>query len=158
MSYTKIWVHAVWGTKGRHPFLSNGIRQNFLEHLEQIATKNNIEICLVNCWLDHVHCLIRLKSGQNIADVTKQIKGESSRWINRNKLSEKRFSWASEYFAASVSEGNILPVRHYILSQEHHHSHRTFKQEIETFFQQVDGQHFSAGPVSNSAAPQNPRL
>jgi len=137
MSYTKIWIHAVWGTKGQHLFLSNGMCKSFLEHLVAIATKNDIEICLVNCWTDHVHCLIRLKGGQNIADITKQLKRGSSRWINKNKLSEKRFNWTGEYFAASVSEGNISPVRNYIMSQERHHSNRTFRQEVETFFRDI---------------------
>jgi len=157
MSYKKIWVHVVWGTKGRHPFLTNGLRQNFLEHLLLNAAKNDIEVSLVNCWIDHVHCLIRLKSVQSIADVTKHIKGESARWINSNKLSEKRFSWAREYFAASVSEGNIRPVKHYILSQERHHAHRTFKQEVETFFQQTPVQHFSAGQISKSSDANQPQ-
>jgi len=158
MSYTKIWVHAVWGTKGRYPFLANGMRQNLLDHLKLIAAENDIEVCLVNCWIDHVHCLIRLKSSQNIADVTKQIKGESSRWINKNKLSEKRFNWTSEYFAASVSEGNIGSVRHYILSQERHHSHRTYRQEVELFFQQNPVQHFSAGSLPHHGPLEGVKL
>jgi len=134
------------------------MRQNVLDHLKMIGEKKDIEICLVNCWIDHVHCLIRLQSGQNIAEVTKQLKCESSRWINKNKLSEKRFHWASEYFAASVSEGNISPVKQYILSQERHHSHRTFRQEVETFFQQIPVQRFNAGHLSNSGEVNSPRL
>jgi putative transposase len=114
--------------------LANGMRQQVLEHIVSQASVKDIEIHLINCWIDHVHCLIRLKSGQNVAGTIEQIRGESVRWINRNKLSEKRFAWSKDYFAASVSEGNLLPVQNYILGQERHHEHRTYQQEVEAYF------------------------
>jgi putative transposase len=135
MSYTKIWVHAVWGTKGRQPILSNGLRRKFLDHLLQHAVSREIEIGLLNCWVDHVHCLIRLQPGQNIEEVLKIIKRESSHWINMNHLTEKRFNWSGDYYAASVSEGNLNGVKNYIQHQERHHSHRTFREEIAAYFE-----------------------
>ncbi len=134
MEYTKIWVHAVWGTKGRQPILANGMRQRVLDQIVDQALARDIEIQLINCWVDHVHCLIRLKSGQSIADTLTGIMQDSMRWINRNKFSEKRFGWSKDFFAASVSEGNLSLVRNYILGQERHHEHRTYQQEVETYF------------------------
>ncbi|MEI7981830.1 MAG: transposase [Bacteroidota bacterium] len=134
MSYTKIWVHAVWGTRGQQPMLANGMRQQILEHIVSEASSKDIEIHLINCRMDHIHCLIRLKSGQNAGGAIEQIRVDSMHWINRNKLSEKRFAWSKDYFAASVSEGNLLPVRNYILGQERLHEHRTYQQEVEAYF------------------------
>ncbi|MCK9203902.1 MAG: transposase [Bacteroidales bacterium] len=134
MSYTKIWVHVVWGTKGQQPILVNGMRQQFLDQIVEQATVKDIEIHLVNCWMDHIHCLIRLKEGQNVAATVSEIKRNSSRWINLNKISEKRFSWDKDFFAASVSEGNLNPVRNYILGQERQHENRSYQQEIEAYF------------------------
>ncbi len=135
MSYTKIWVHAVWGIRGRQPVLSNGLRQKFLDHMKEHATEKNIEVGLLNCWIDHVHCLIRLKPEQNVAEVLKLLKGEASKWINENHFTEKKFSWAREYFVASVSEGNLKGVRNYILYQERQHAHRTFREEVAAYFE-----------------------
>ena len=134
MSYTKIWVHVVWGTKNKHPFLVNELRTEFLKHAVENAARKGVEVCLINCWVDHVHCLVRLTADQSIAYVVKLIKGEASRWINQNRLSEKKFSWAREYYAGSVSEGNLRSVRHYILNQERHHSNRTFSEEVADYF------------------------
>jgi len=136
MSYTKIWVHAVWGTKGRHPLLSNGLRQTFLDHVKEIASEKDIEISLINCWVDHVHCLIRLQPEQNVAEVVQLIKKEASHWINGNHLETKRFSWSGEYYVASVSEGNLSGVKHYITGQERHHAHRTYKEELAAYFEE----------------------
>lgn len=134
MSNVKIWVHAVWGTKRKYPFIVDGLRTEMLHHVVQNAEKNGITVCSVNCWVDHVHCLIRLGAEQSIADVVKMIKGEFSHWVNQNHLTEKRFGWAREYYAGSVSEGNLRKVKHYILNQERHHSKRTFQQEVDSYF------------------------
>jgi len=134
MSYTKIWVHAVWGIKGRQPILANGFRQNLLDHFVENGIRSGIEIVLVNCWIDHVHCLFRLRSDQNICSVVQKIRAEASRWINSNQLSGKRFSWSGDFYAASVSEGNLNGVKFYINSQERHHAHRTFREEVAAYF------------------------
>ncbi len=135
MSYSKIWVHAVWGTKGRQPLLANGFRQTFLDHLVENAMKNGIEIDLINCWIDHVHCLFRLRPDQNIAAIVQKLRGETSRRINRERLSGKRFCWSGDFYAASVSEGNLKGVRFYINSQERHHAHRTYREEVSAYFE-----------------------
>lgn len=114
--------------------MSNGLRQRFIDHLADYATHQEIEIGLLNCWLDHVHCLIRLKPDQNLVGILTMLKGESAHWINSNHLTEKRFNWAGDYFAASVSEGNLNGVHKYILGQERHHAHRTYKEEVEAYF------------------------
>ncbi len=134
MSHTKIWVHVVWGTKGRQPVLSNGLRQKFLDHMFDYALQQEIEIGLLNCWIDHVHCLIRLKPDQCLVGILTMLKGETSRWINSNHLTEKRFTWSGDYFAASVSEGNLRGVHNYILGQERHHAHRTYREEVDAYF------------------------
>jgi len=63
------------------------------------------------------------------------IKGESSRWINRNKITNIKFEWADEYFAGSVSESGIVRVRDYIRNQELHHAKRTFADECAEFLE-----------------------
>ncbi len=61
------------------------------------------------------------------------IKGESSFWINKEKLTKEKFQWQSEYFAVSVSGSVIDKVRNYIKNQEIHHSKKSFQEEYEEF-------------------------
>lgn len=61
------------------------------------------------------------------------LKGESSFWINKNKLAISKFEWQEEYFAASVSHSHINRVREYIKNQESHHKAQTFQQEYDLF-------------------------
>ena len=134
MTQTKIWVHAVWGTKGRNTLLMNGSRQELLDHLQSAANNKNIELGVINCWLDHIHCLVRLRSEQSLEQVMKELRTEASRWINSKSRTMKRFCWDRQYYAASVSEGNLQAAKNYILSQEKHHATRTYKDEIAAYF------------------------
>lgn len=61
------------------------------------------------------------------------MKGESSYWINQNKLTKSKFVWQSDYFAVSVSESQIETVRRYIQNQEDHHRKKTYLREEKEF-------------------------
>ena len=100
-------------------------------HIRENAIGKGIHIDFVNGYTDHVHCLISLKPDQCISKLTQLLKGESSYWINKNKLVVGKFEWQGEYFAASVSDAGINRVRAYIKNQEVHHKVRSFQQEYE---------------------------
>ncbi|HEY5823115.1 MAG TPA: transposase [Cyclobacteriaceae bacterium] len=67
----------------------------------------------------------------SVQKVIQLIKGESSFWINKQKLTNKKFEWQHEYFALSVSESMLDKVRNYIKNQEEHHSKKTFQDEYD---------------------------
>lgn len=61
------------------------------------------------------------------------LKGESSQWINKEKLLPSKFMWADDYFVVSVSESVVDKVRDYIKNQEVHHKKVTFSAEYQNF-------------------------
>ena len=133
MPFVKVWIHLVWSTKNREPYLDKTIRQNVFAHIKENARKKDIYIDFINGYTDHVHCLISLGLDQTIAKTVQLLKGESSFWINKQQLTKQHFEWQDEYFAVSVSESVVDRVRDYIRNQEEHHKHKTFQQEYEDF-------------------------
>lgn len=134
MPFVKIYIHFVWSTKNRIPFLNTPIlRQQVWEHIKSNAKKKNIFIDCVNGYSDHCHCLVSLSPDQNLKTIMQLIKGESSFWINKEGLTKQKFEWQDEYFAVSVSESVVEKVRAYIKTQEAHHAVKTFQQEYDKF-------------------------
>lgn len=133
MPFVKIWIHVVWGTKNRFPYLTHGIKENVIKHIKENARSKEIFIDCINGHTEHLHCLIALNADMSIAKVMQLIKGESAFWINKNQITNSRFEWADEYFAVSVSESMIDKVRVYINNQEEHHRKSTFTDEYESF-------------------------
>ena len=140
MPFVKIWIHAVWATKNRTPFLRDEIRQEVFQHIHQYALEKGIYMDIVSGYSEHVHCLFRLKNDQTISKVLQLIKGESSFWINQQKMTKTKFQWQDEYFAVSVSESQVDAVRRYIRNQEVHHKKKTFIEEYNEFIQKYSFQ------------------
>jgi REP-associated tyrosine transposase len=134
MPFVKVYIHTVWSTKNREAFLSSReIRQKVWQHIRENAKQKGIFIDFVNGYNNHCHCLISLGVDQTIQKVMQLIKGESSYWINKQKLTKNKFEWQDEYFAVSVSESMIDRVRNYIKNQEAHHKAKSFKEEYDVF-------------------------
>jgi putative transposase len=138
MSFVKIMIHAVWGTKNRTPLLTDEVRQKAIRHIIENAKTKQIYIDSINGHSDHLHCLFGLNADMSVAKVMQLIKGESAFWINKQKLTKTKFEWADEYFAVSVSESIIDKVRSYINNQEDHHKKITFTEEYENFIKQYN--------------------
>ncbi|MDI6804724.1 MAG: transposase [Bacteroidota bacterium] len=97
MAYVRIWVHLVFGTKSHVPFLTRDVKNKVIAHIIDNARNKEIFIDCINGNADHLHCLISLGSEQNIAKVVNLIKGESSYWINKNKITSSKFEWAEDH-------------------------------------------------------------
>ncbi len=142
MPWVKVWLHFVWSTKGRHPYLNDEIRNRIFEHIRQNAREKGIHIDFINGYIEHVHCLISLGTDQTLEKLMHLIKGESSFWINKNKLTKMRFEWQDEYFVVSVNESSLESVRKYIANQNEHHKKISFDDEFENFLRRAGFQKF----------------
>ncbi|MBI2619863.1 MAG: IS200/IS605 family transposase [Ignavibacteriales bacterium] len=135
MSYVRVWIHAVWGTKNREPLLTKEIRLQVIDHIRANAKEKQIYIDRLNGYTDHLHCLFGLNADRAIAKTMQLMKGESAYWINKEKITLLTFERADEYYAVSVSESDLERVRAYIDNQEEHHKRRTFAEEVAEFMQ-----------------------
>ena len=133
MGYVKIWIHIVWTTKNRKTILDKERLVQIINHIKTNAKEKRIHVDSINGYLDHLHVLISLRSTQTIDKVMMQLKGESSHWINKNKLYSQRFQWQTEYFAVSMCESSLPHIRKYIRNQATHHKRKTFEDEYRDF-------------------------
>jgi putative transposase len=135
MSYVKIWVHLVFSTKKRIPFLPKEVRKIVRQHIIQNCEKKEIFLKAIDGYDEHLHCLISLGKDQSISKVSQLIKGESSFWINENNICDGRFEWQGDYFAVSVGESQVPSVVRYIKNQEKHHTKKNFEKEVNEFIE-----------------------
>lgn len=143
MSFIKAYIHFVWSTKNRVPFLeTKELRQKVWKHIKENGKEKGIHIDFVNGYADHCHCLVSLGTDQTIQKLMQLIKGESSFWINQQGLTKEKFQWQTEYFAVSVSESIVEKVRNYIRNQESHHSKKSFQEEYEEIILKHDFKKF----------------
>ncbi len=134
MSWIRIWVHLVFSTKNREPYLSDpDLRKKVFQHIKQNAELKDIWMDMISCYTEHAHSLISLGRDQSLSKIVQLIKGESSHWINENNLTKSKFIWQNDYWAVGVSESHLDSIRQYIQDQENHHKKMSFNDEIELF-------------------------
>ena len=139
-SLTKIWVHLIFSTNNRYPFLNEiNIQQRTYNYIKKVCLDQQCELEAIGGVEDHVHLLINLNRKISLANLVETIKKSSSKWIKsidqeNNDLSQ--FYWQKGYGAFSVSESNINQVKLYIKNQQSHHQKLTFKEEIKRFLTQ----------------------
>jgi REP element-mobilizing transposase RayT len=87
---------------------------------------------------DHVHILIGLKPAMALADLVREMKADSTNFINEQKLVHGRFNWQEGYGAFSYGHSQLDTIVRYIQNQERHHQRRSFKDEYMTLLRKFD--------------------
>jgi putative transposase len=158
MSYIKVYIHFVWTTKNRYPYLATpALRTQVWQHILENAKKKGIFIDFINGYEQHCHCLISLGDNQTLRMLMQLVKGESSYWINKHKLTKEKFEWQDEYYAVSVSESKINVVRNYIKNQEEHHREKSFDAELDQMIEVYGFQKYEDGKVVDEGNNPDPK-
>lgn len=129
-TFHKHYYHLVWSTKERRPLILDEYKDRIFEFLGgSLRTLDCISLQAggVN---DHVHILAGIPPRLAVADVVKDIKVASSKWINATLPQSKGFSWQEGYGSFTVSKSQQEAVARYIQTQEEHHKGKSFKDEF----------------------------
>ena len=132
-SYYKIWLHVIFSTKDRAPFLHTNVENKIYEHLRGQLIEMQCPVRIINGMPDHIHLLFLQNPKMAVTEIVKQIKGSSSHWINSENIIPEKFAWQTGYAVYSVSESQLDKVFHYIANQKEHHLKKSFGQEFEEF-------------------------
>jgi len=85
---------------------------------------------------DHVHLLIGLKATHRLADVVREVKSVSSRWVHE-EIGRGHFSWQEGYGAFTVSSTQVEAASDYIARQAEHHQKKSFQEEYREFLERA---------------------
>lgn len=130
-SLAQVWVHVVFSTKDRRPFLGQEtFREEMFKMLAYHVKESNCVTASVGGHIDHVHLLVGLSRTVTIAKLVENIKTETSKWGKKQDDCTSLFSWQSGYGAFSVSHSNRDVVDQYIRGQAKHHEVLSFKDEF----------------------------
>jgi putative transposase len=132
-TYTQLYVHVVVAVKGRANLISRSWKENLYQYITGIITNKNQKLMVINGMPDHLHILIGLRPDCNLSDLIRDIKANSSKWINENKWVAGKFEWQTGFGAFTVGQSQVQAVVKYILNQEEHHKKKTFRDEYIEF-------------------------
>ncbi|WP_394775038.1 IS200/IS605 family transposase [Flavobacterium sp.] len=132
-TYSQLYIHIVFAVKGRQNLISAIWKDEIYKFITGIITNKEQKLIVINGMPDHVHILIGLKPDKSISDLVRDIKANSSKFINDKKWINGKFEWQTGFGAFSYSHSQLTNVINYIRNQEEHHKTKTFKEEYVEF-------------------------
>ncbi len=137
-TFSQIYLQLVFAVKCRENLLQKPWRDEVFKYMAGIIKCKNQKPIIVNGVADHVHVFVGLKPAMSISDLVRDIKSNSSNFINEQKFIRGKFSWQEGYGVFSYAHSQIETVYQYIANQEEHHRKKTFKEEYVDFLQKFD--------------------
>ncbi len=140
-TFSQIYIQVVFAVKGRENLLLKVWRDDVFKYMAGIIKGKNQKSIIVNGVSNHVHLFIGLKPSICLSDLVRDIKNNSTNFINEKKLVKGKFAWQEGFGAFSYSHSHIDNVYNYILNQEAHHAKVTFKDEYIGFLKKFEIEH-----------------
>lgn len=139
-TYTQLYFHIVFAVKGRNNYISEQWKDELYKYISGIIANKDQKLMIVNGMPNHIHLLIGTKPNCNLSDLIRDIKANSSKWINEKKFTNFHFEWQTGFGAFTVSQSGVPKAIEYIKNQEEHHRKKTFKEEYVEFLKayQID--------------------
>lgn len=122
MSKTRCLIHIVFATKRREMTITENHKRDLYAYIYGIMKNNDCFVHRINGMPDHVHILADLHPTVALADLVKDVKQFSHKWIKNNADKFPMFSrWGEGYYAASLGINDLDGCKRYIINQESHH-------------------------------------
>ncbi|MBR9920556.1 MAG: IS200/IS605 family transposase [Bacteroidetes bacterium] len=135
-TYTQLYIQLVFAVKYRDSMIKEPIRERVEKYVSGIVQNKGHKLLAIYSMPDHIHLLVGLNPHQSISELVRDVKSNSSKMINQEKLTPSRFSWQSGFGAFSYSREQLCNVINYIRSQPEHHKKSSFQQEYMRFLKE----------------------
>jgi putative transposase len=132
-TYTSLTYHVIFSTKYRTPSIDAAWKGELYPYIGGIIRGEKGQLLEIGGTNDHVHILAGFHPTVAVSFMLQHIKGNSSKWVNDQKMARNRFEWQAGYGAFTVSQSQVPTVRQYIQQQEEHHKKQSFKDEFLDF-------------------------
>ena len=128
-TYTQITIQVVFAVKYRENVIRKAHRTELYKYISGIISNKKHKLLAINGVSDHIHILFGLNPSIALSDIVRDIKNNSSKFINEKHWMPGHFEWQEGYGGFSYSRSQRSDVINYIENQEEHHKKNTFQSE-----------------------------
>src|SRR5215475_14375502 len=92
-TFSNLLYHAIFGVKHRQSILTKPIREKLFPYMAGIIQNHDGHPIEINGVEDHAHLFFSLGTKYAVADVMRDIKACSSKWLNEQRVIVGQFQW-----------------------------------------------------------------
>ncbi len=135
-TYTQIHIQSVFAVKYRASMILPVIKDSIEKYITGIVQNHGHKMLSINSMPDHIHMFFGFRPNQSLSDLMKFVKGDSSEWINQEKITTSVFRWQSGFGAFSYRKSDVSTICNYIKNQQIHHKKITFLAEYKSLLEE----------------------
>ncbi|MBN2425546.1 MAG: IS200/IS605 family transposase [Calditrichaceae bacterium] len=137
-TYTQLYVQIIFAVKDRANHITEQHREELEKYICGIINNKKSKPLAIFCNPDHTHVLIGLHPSFSVSDIARDIKANSSRFINEKKWIRGKFNWQDGFGAFSYAKSQLNNVVKYVLNQPFHHKKKSFREEYMEFLKKFE--------------------
>jgi len=137
-TFSQIYIQAVFAVSSRQSLIKPAFQEDLYKYITGIVRNQGQKLICINGMPDHIHILIGLRPAMALADLVREIKADSTNFINKNRLVRGRFCWQEGYGAFSYGHSQLDTIIRYIQNQQKHHERHSFKNEYLSLLKKFD--------------------
>lgn len=135
-TYTQIYIQIVFAVRNRAALILPQWKERLHKYITGIVQNKGHKLLAINSMPDHLHIFIGMKPDEALSDLVRDVKRDSTNFVNEEIKPKNKFGWQEGFGAFSYSRSAIDTVVKYILNQEEHHRRKTFREEYESFLKE----------------------
>ena len=128
-SYRQILYHLTFHTRNSEKVLTSSENDELFKYIWGILKNKNCKLYRINGVEDHIHIICDLHPSIALANLVKDIKVSSSKWIKEKSVYPKFSHWAEGYGAFTLSLKEKDSAIKYVMNQQEHHRKFSFREE-----------------------------
>jgi len=113
-------------------------KDELYKYISGVIRNNDQKLIAIGGTENHIHILVGIKPTIALSDLVRDIKANSSRFVNEKKFAKGKFSWQQGFGAFSYSHSHLNDVIRYMPHQEEHHKTNNFKDEYLKFLKKYE--------------------
>ena len=137
-TYSQIYIQAIFAVEHRAGLIQSTWKEELFKYIGGIFRNKKQKLIAIGGIEDHIHFLFGLRPSMAISDLIRDVKSDSTEFVNKKRFVRGRFSWQEGFGAFSYSRSDLDAVAKYVLDQEKHHKKRSFKDEYVTMLDRFE--------------------
>lgn len=128
-TYSQMYVQVVIVVKFREALIQKTWKEELYKYITGIVTNKGQKMLRINGVENHIHMLLNIQPNMALSDLIRDVKANSTKWINEQDFCKHFFRWQEGFGAFTYSISQLDNVINYIDKQEERHKTKSFKSE-----------------------------
>ena len=135
-SYRQILYHLTFHTQNSEKVLHHSENDELFKYIWGIMKNKNCKLFRINGIEDHIHIVCDLHPSVALADLVKDIKVASWKWIKEKNIYPEFSYWSESYGAFTLSIREKDTIIKYVMNKQEHHKKESFREEFIRFLKE----------------------